>query len=303
VIALAGTPASAQSTKLYLTAQLPFDESTRQPIREVVSVDPAAAFRFYVVLDAPSTETGFERLRVDAVNRAYSPDAPAANVSVRVSRVDGTTPVEVPVRIVTSTEGSDFCEVRLDVAQLPPWTFDRADRDCVLIGMTRSALLPVRNPAGLYELRVAYAPTSDRNGRVLYAPAVRFRVAGEPAPPMPLPPVRPPSSERPSNSPAEVVTAYYHAKNAGDVDEVTRLRSCASRASVTRAPPADEAARRTALDPVTRGGTMTRVEVLNVRHIGARAWVDVRLHYRNGLSQKYNAGVIQEDGEWKITPD
>jgi hypothetical protein len=304
------TPVLPQSTKppaLYLTALPPLDESAIHPLRDVVPVDPAQAFRFYVVLEAPSVESRVEDLRVDAVNQPASAGAPVANLSVRVFRVDASTPVEVPVRISTSGGGNHlqwhFCGVSLDVPQLPAEAAARADRDRVFSGMARSRHLPVRNPPGLYEVRVTYAAALDRSGRsILEAPGVRFRVAGEPSPAVPLPPTARTPARPVSGTPAEVVTAYYRALNAGAGDEVALLSSASLARAVTPGP--DERAMLGAVARrVTRDGTITRVDVLGERQDGARAWVDVRLFYRDGSSQKYNAGVVQEDGAWKIADE
>ncbi|HJQ83642.1 MAG TPA: hypothetical protein VKA21_06180 [Candidatus Binatia bacterium] len=303
-----GTPVFAESPRssaLYLAALPPLDESAISPIGDVVAVDAARRFQFYVVLEAPSVETQVEPLRVEAVNTAGSVEAPAANVTVRVFRViEGAIPVEVPVRIVSGAQGNNmqwhFCEIGLDVPQVSAGT---ADPDRVVAGMARSRFVGVRNPPGLYEVRVAY---SAPGGRVLRAPAVRFQVAGEPSAPTPLPPARPPQAEPPASSaasepPAEVVTAFYRALNAGD--DVTRFLSSTSLARVATSGARRTAGRDGARHPVTRGGTIARVEVLGERERGSRAWVDVRLHYRDGSAQNYNAGVVREDGAWKIADD
>ena len=306
VLVLSGAPVFAQSARLYLTARAPLDERGRQPIGDVIDVDASTALRVYVVVEAPATATRDKRLRVTAVNQSPSPvPAPPDNLTVRVFRVDGAAPIEVPVRIQVGGVGGgvedEYCELSLDVAQLPPHTIGRPDRDRVLIGMTRSAILPIRNPPGLYEVRVTWAPSP---GHILYAPNVRFRVSGEPSPPMPLPQAAPAPAHPPSNTPTEVVTAYYRALNEGDHDTATRVQSSASLALVTLLPPpAGDSARDPGLHPVTQNGTIVRIEILDERHIGDRAWVDVRLHYESGASQKYNAGVVQEDGEWKVGPN
>lgn len=306
VLVLSGAPVFAQSARFYLTARVPLDERGREPIGGVVDVDASTAFRIYVVVEDPATVTRDERLRVTAVNQSPSPvPAPPDNLTVRVFRVDGSTPVEVPVRIQVGGVGGgvedEYCELALDVAQLPPHAVGRPDRDRVLIGMTRSAMLPIRNPPGLYEVRVAWTPSPERT---LYAPAVRFRVPGDPSPPMPLPQAAPAPARAPSNTPTEVVTAYYRALNEGDGGTATRLQSSASLALVTLwPPPAGDGARDPVMDQVTRNGTIMRIEILDERHMGDRAWVDVRLHYEDGSSQKYNAGVVQEDGEWKVGPN
>jgi hypothetical protein len=105
------------------------------------------------------------------------------------------------------------------------------------------------------------------------------------------------------DDPAAVAKAFYEALNAGAYEKIEKMKSATTLANDTVSPPAIRTVRASAGKAVTRGSTITEVEVLGKRVQGSRAWVDVRLNYKDGTSQKFNAGLVHEEGSWKITDD
>jgi hypothetical protein len=105
------------------------------------------------------------------------------------------------------------------------------------------------------------------------------------------------------DDPAAAAKAFYEALNDGASEKVERMKSAVTLANDAMAPPAVRTIRAGAASAVTRGGMITEVEVLGTRIYGSRAWVDVVLHYKDGSSQKFNAGLTREDGAWKVADD
>ena len=105
-----------------------------------------------------------------------------------------------------------------------------------------------------------------------------------------------------AKTPSDAAIRYYTALNNSPQSEIDKLRSAASIANEKKLP-AEILKSRNDNTLVTGGHTLARVEVLKENLQGERAWVDVRLHYASGSSQKYNIGFIKEDGDWKVTDD
>ncbi|MBT9166361.1 MAG: Lipoprotein LpqB [Chloroflexi bacterium] len=56
-----------------------------------------------------------------------------------------------------------------------------------------------------------------------------------------------------------------------------------------------------AMDAVTRGGTITRIEVVEaVVHADVSATVMVTLHYADGRQQSDVLSLVKQDGKWRI---
>jgi hypothetical protein len=107
----------------------------------------------------------------------------------------------------------------------------------------------------------------------------------------------------PTKKPAECAKTYYEALNKGVQADIEKLRSAASLASERSLSPDIRQARKAGMAAATKNGTVSKVEVLKQNIQGTRAWVDVRLHYKDGTSQQFNCGFTIEGGAWKATDD
>ena len=107
----------------------------------------------------------------------------------------------------------------------------------------------------------------------------------------------------PTKTPTEAAKTYYETLNKGVQADIEKLMSAASLAAERALPPNIRQARKSGMAAATKNGTVTKVEVLKENIQGTRAWVDVRLHYRDGTSQEFNCGFTIESGAWRTTDD
>jgi hypothetical protein len=99
--------------------------------------------------------------------------------------------------------------------------------------------------------------------------------------------------------PSAVVKEYYLAIGRGDLPKERSLYSTATTAFFNSQPPDRRAAMESGRT-VTFGDTITGVEVTKENLQGDKAWVDVTIHYQHHADAHFNAGVINENGNWKI---
>jgi len=105
-----------------------------------------------------------------------------------------------------------------------------------------------------------------------------------------------------SDSPAQVVKAFYMEYNEGKYSEVDRLLS----ADVSRAVHGPLAQARGGFkglcDFNTRNGTITRIDVISEEIRGEGATVIVRIRFRDGSVKENDRNLlIRENGGWKLT--
>jgi hypothetical protein len=103
-------------------------------------------------------------------------------------------------------------------------------------------------------------------------------------------------------SPSEVVRSYYLAIGTGDLATERKLYSKATAAFFAAQPPDRRAAMESG-QTVTFGDEITAVDVIKENLQGGKAWVDVTIHYEHHADAHFNAGVVKEDGAWKISND
>lgn len=118
-----------------------------------------------------------------------------------------------------------------------------------------------------------------------------------------------------SGSPQAVVESFYRAASEGNVEEVRRLYakqpvivedtvwsngSVPMATAVMRAPSHDLA---TVLNGYTRNGTLTRVEILDVRVMGDTASCRVRKHFKDGATQEVSLELFRDrqQSDWKVS--
>jgi hypothetical protein len=102
-----------------------------------------------------------------------------------------------------------------------------------------------------------------------------------------------------SDSPSAVVKAYYLAIGKGDLDKIRAFYSSDLEAFLQSQPPERRAAMESG-KTVTFGDTITGVDVTKEDLQGNKAWVNVTIHYQHHADTGFNAGVVRENGTWKV---
>ncbi len=100
-------------------------------------------------------------------------------------------------------------------------------------------------------------------------------------------------------SPSAIVQAYYLAIGSGDLAKVRKFYSSEMEAFLAAQPPDRRAAMESG-KTVTFGDIITRVDATKENLQGDKAWVNVTIHYRSHADAGFNAGVVKEDGTWKV---
>ena len=102
-------------------------------------------------------------------------------------------------------------------------------------------------------------------------------------------------------SPSDVAKAFYKAGNAGKYSEAESYLSFEARV-VYRQPPMFGVTQSfdNQMDAVTKGGTITRIDVEEGKDYGGYAVVLVTLHYDDGGQASDTLSLLKEDGQWRI---
>lgn len=100
--------------------------------------------------------------------------------------------------------------------------------------------------------------------------------------------------------PADVAKAFYRAGNEGNYAKAESYLAAEARMAFEMVPMMGRFDN--AMDAVTRGGTITRIEVEEgVEYAGAFATVMVTLHYADGSQESDVLQLVKQDGKWRIS--
>jgi diaminopimelate decarboxylase len=101
------------------------------------------------------------------------------------------------------------------------------------------------------------------------------------------------------DSPAATVKNYYLAIGTNDLSKIRSFYSTEMEQFFASQPPERRAAMESG-KTVTFGDTITGVDVKNQTQQGDKVWVTVAIHYKKHEDANFNAGVLKENGVWKL---
>jgi ketosteroid isomerase-like protein len=104
------------------------------------------------------------------------------------------------------------------------------------------------------------------------------------------------------DSPSAVVKAYYLAIGKGDLDKIRGFYSSDLEAFYKSQTPERRAMMESG-KTVTFGDTITGVDVTKEDLQDDKAWVKVTIHYQHHEDAHFSAGVVKENGTWKVGND
>ena len=101
-------------------------------------------------------------------------------------------------------------------------------------------------------------------------------------------------------SPSDVAKAFYKAGNEGNYSEAEGYLSFEARAVYRQPMFGVTQSFDNQMGAVTKGGTITRVDVEEGKDYGGYAVVLVTLHYANGGQASDTLSLLKEGGRWRI---
>ena len=101
-------------------------------------------------------------------------------------------------------------------------------------------------------------------------------------------------------SPSDVAKAFYKAGNEGNYSEAESYLSFEARAVYRQPVFGLTQSFDNQMDAVTKGGTITRIDVEEGKDYGGYAVVLVTLHYADGGQASDTLSLLKEDGRWRI---